>query len=569
MDHSETKEPNREELKALVEKQRAWLATYQRTAQNAQKKYEATLEELGLIRRVSDVLRSSGGLKELSVKLVEVVISELTADFICLMLSEPETEGLAPQAVFKQDWQGPRPVEKLKRNEIIPLDDGRVGRALAEDRELVVGNPDELGGEPFPEVLPRSTRSMLSLPLAAGGEILGAMLLASPERDAFGPEDARTLTVICHHAAAALANIRFTDRLERANRRLLASESEARLARERLQRFFDSAGDAILISGPDGGVTYLNQAALDLGLKRKKVLGGPLAPLFGDQAKAELILGSRLRHTEEMSLVTPGGEKVVMCGTTPLPDTGEMMLIMRDVTQKKALERQLMHAEKLASVGILAAGVAHEIGNPLSAISGYAQLLDDDRAATGEGREFARAIGEEADRINKIIRDLLDYSRPSPHTGQAVEVNQAVESVLNMFFTQKRLKSSRLEIVRELKPDLPLVVMDKDQLQQLVLNMVMNAAQAMEQKGGRLTISTGRYKGLVQILFSDNGPGIDPKSLPLVFDPFFTTKPVGKGTGLGLAICHRIVNQAGGRIKVDSKPGRGTEFAVWLPAASG
>ena len=206
---------------------------------------------------------------------------------------------------------------------------------------------------------------------------------------------------------------------------------------------------------------------------------------------------------------------------------------------------------------------------PLSAISGYAQLLDDDRAATGEGREFARAIGEEADRINKIIRDLLDYSRPSPHRGQAVEVNQAVESVLNMFFTQKRLKSSRLEIVRELKPDLPPVVMDKDQLQQLVLNMVMNAAQAMEQKGGRLTISTGRHKGLVQILFSDNGPGIDPKSLPLVFDPFFTTKPVGKGTGLGLAICHRIVNQAGGRIKVDSRPGRGTEFAVWLPAAPG
>ena len=565
MEHDELEHLDRKELLALVEKQRAWLATYQRTVQNAQQKYEATLEELNLIRRVTDVLRTSGGLKSLSVKLVQVVISELTADFVCLMLAGPDSGGLSPQAVFKQDWQGPRPVEELKRNEILPLDKSRVGRSLRKGRELMAGSAAELKGEHFPEVLPRNTESMLSLPLVARGEVLGAMLLASPERDAFGPEDVRTLTIICHHAAAALANIRFTGELESANRRLLASEKQARLARERLQRFFDSAGDAILISGPKGGVTYLNQAALDLGLAGDQVLGKPLAPLFGDQAKAELILGSRLRYNEEMTLVTPRGEKVVMCGSTPFPDTGEVMLIMRDVTQKKALERQLMHAEKLASVGILAAGVAHEIGNPLSAISGYAQLMDHEKAAA-EDREFARAIGEEADRINKIIRDLLDYSRPSPHRGQAVEVNLAVESVLNMFFTQKRLKSSRLEIVRELAPGLPPVMMDRDQLQQVVLNMVMNAAQAMEEKGGRLTISTGRHKGLVQVVFSDNGPGIDPQNLPLLFDPFFTTKPVGKGTGLGLAICHRIVNQAGGRIKVESGPGRGTDFTVWLPA---
>ena len=343
----------------------------------------------------------------------------------------------------------------MKRNEIIALDGSIVGRALGAGKELMVGSAGELSGEPFPEVLPRSSQSMLSLPLVARGEILGAMLLASPEKDAFDLDDARTLTIICHHAAAALANIRFTRELELANQKLLASEKEARLARERLQRFFDSAGDAIFICGRDGGLTYLNQAALDLGLKSEEVLQRPLAPLFGDRAKAELILGSRLRHNEEMTLVTPRGEKLVMCGSTPFPDTGEVMLIMRDVTRKKALERQLMHAEKLASVGILAAGVAHEIGNPLSAISGYAQLLAGDESASGEAWEFAKAIGEEADRINKIIRELLDYSRPSPHSGQAVDVNQAVESVLNMFFTQKRLRSSRLEIVRELAPELP------------------------------------------------------------------------------------------------------------------
>ena len=135
-----------------------------------------------------------------------------------------------------------------------------------------------------------------------------------------------------------------------------------------------------------------------------------------------------------------------------------------------------MHAEKLASVGILAAGVAHEIGNPLSAVSGYAQLMTKDGVSDDERKEFAGAIASQAERINRIIRDLLDYSRPSPDLGQAVEVNQAIEAVLNMFFTSKRLAHHQLDIQRDLARNLPLVRMDRDQLQQVVLNLVMNAA---------------------------------------------------------------------------------------------
>ena len=182
-------------------------------------------------------------------------------------------------------------------------------------------------------------------------------------------------------------------------------------------------------------------------------------------------------------------------------------------------------------------------------------------------KEFAAAIAGQAERIHRIIRDLLDYSRPSPYLGQALEVNQAIEAVLNMFFTSKRLMQGNVRIERDLARNLPPVNMDRDQLMQVVLNMVMNAAQAMDQ-GGRLVVKSRCREGWVRISVTDSGPGIARENLPLIFNPFFTTKPPGQGTGLGLSICDRIVSAAGGRIEVKSKPGKGTTFTVLLPGAA-
>lgn len=176
----------------------------------------------------------------------------------------------------------------------------------------------------------------------------------------------------------------------------------------------DTASDLIIIADHQGRVTYANQAAQDLGLERESLAGRPLASLFADQARARLLLTRGAPLSEELEL--KAGEKsfLTLVSLTPLTETGESLAIIRDVTRRKALERQLMHAEKLASVGILAAGVAHEIGNPLSAVSGYAQLLVKDDITGEERREFATAIASQAERISRIIRDLLDYSRPAP-----------------------------------------------------------------------------------------------------------------------------------------------------------
>ena len=564
--NDESKAMDRDRLLAVVGEQQAALSTYKETLSRIYQEFDARIGELSLIRRVSDVLRQAEDLQGLALGLVEVAITELPADFVSLMLADPEMTTLTPVAVYDSEWDGPQPVQKPRKRCLAPLGKGILGQAMSQGRILIIPDLKAKRPRPWPADLPKNAQSLMALPLVARQQILGAILLVSLSPKTFAEEHTRTLTIICDHAASALVNVRLIEELGEINERLLTSELQAHQAREYLQRILDTAGDMIFIADKQGKITYANQAAGDLGYEPGELIGRMLPTLFSDPMRAKGMLSLEERMSEELeALAKDGGARHILAGTTPLPESGEVLASLRDITQRRVLERQLMHAEKLASVGILAAGVAHEIGNPLSAISGYAQLMDTDDIKPEERREFASAIASQAERINKIIRDLLDYSRPSPFQGQAAAVNQAIEAVLNMFFTEKRLKSFNLIIDRDLSRDLPPVLIDRDQLQQVVLNMVMNAAQAME-KGGRLSISTREKDGWVRIAFKDTGPGIPRESLPLIFDPFFTTKPVGQGTGLGLSICDRIINQAGGRIEVKSRLGKGTTFTVLLPA---
>jgi PAS domain S-box-containing protein len=477
---------------------------------------------------------------------------------------------LTPVAVFDRNWRMPRPVREGAAPKVA-LDQGALGEAVSEGRVLIIPDLAAAASQtgPLPPELPVGAASLMALPLVARQQIMGTMLLVSLTPQAFGQEQTRTLTILCDHAASALVNVRLIDQLGEINERLLASELEAHQAKEHLQYTLDAASDLIIIADQKGLITYANHAADEMGLDREKLMGRPLEGLFREQSRAADAFASPGRSDDELELIADDGRNFnTLVSSTPLPASGEVLAIVRDVTQRKALERQLMHAEKLASVGILAAGVAHEIGNPLSAVSGYAQLLVKDTVADPERIEFAQAIAEQTERIDRIIRDLLDYSRPSPYLGQEVDVNAAIEAVLNMFFTPKRLARENITIVREFASDPPLATIDRDQLQQVVLNIAMNAAQAMSDTGGELEIATGSDSKGVFIKFSDNGPGMSTEVMERIFDPFYTTKPVGQGTGLGLSICDRIITRAGGRLSVRSEPGQGATFMVRLPLAN-
>jgi signal transduction histidine kinase len=226
-------------------------------------------------------------------------------------------------------------------------------------------------------------------------------------------------------------------------------------------------------------------------------------------------------------------------------------------------QAQLVQAEKLSAVGELVAGVAHELNNPLTSVLGYAQLLEGDPSIPEDLREYARVVVREADRARQIVQSLLTFARPQAVDREPVDVNAVVLQTLEV----PRAEGEGVRIETRLHPE-PLVVLGNAlQLQQVFLNIVRNALQAMRGQGGRLEITTARAADRAVVEFADSGPGIAPEHLSRVFDPFFTTKKAGEGTGLGLSLSYGIVRDHGGTIHVRNRPEGGACFTVELPLA--
>ena len=226
----------------------------------------------------------------------------------------------------------------------------------------------------------------------------------------------------------------------------------------------------------------------------------------------------------------------------------------------------LVRSEKLATVGRLAAGVAHEIGNPLGAVSGYAELARARLPSDGDPQvsDALDRVAAAAERIDRIVRDLLDFARPTPLQVLPVSIGNAVDAAVRLAAVQSRFKE--VEVVLDLPADLPPVLADERHLSQVILNLLLNAGDAMQGKG-RVAVSARRRTDEVELAVSDTGPGISAEDLPRIFDPFFTPKEPGQGSGLGLSICHSIVESMGGAIDASSPPGGGAAFVVRLRAA--
>jgi len=248
-------------------------------------------------------------------------------------------------------------------------------------------------------------------------------------------------------------------------------------------------------------------------------------------------------------------------------DNAESIVVhYRDITLEKRLQQELVQQEKMAAIGMLAGGVAHEINNPLGGIIAFSQLirreLDEDNSMYADIEEIERA----AMRCKKIVQDLLDFSRMSSgKKKQWVDINPLIEKVIP--FIKMELKSLNIELLTGLDPKLPRVYGDINRLEQVLLNLLTNACHSMT-RGGKLMVRTydKSKNSEVCIEVADTGCGIDDSDLSRIFDPFFTTKLPGKGTGLGLSISYRIVRDHGGRIKVSSHKDKGSCFVVCLPS---
>lgn len=238
---------------------------------------------------------------------------------------------------------------------------------------------------------------------------------------------------------------------------------------------------------------------------------------------------------------------------------GEELLI-RDLTAVRSLEKELQRSERLAALGKMAAGVAHELRNPLSSIKGLAVLLKSQLSAFGSGVETADVLVKEVERLNRSIGELLDYARPGQLRREPTAIGDIIKKTVSL--VQVDAESYKITLVLDLAAELPTVHVDRDKLNQVVLNLLLNAIQAMS-NGGILTVRTERDEGMIVISIRDSGIGIPPENIPRVFDPYFTTK--SNGTGLGLALSAKIIEEHGGAMRIFSTPNEYTEIRVMLP----
>lgn len=233
-----------------------------------------------------------------------------------------------------------------------------------------------------------------------------------------------------------------------------------------------------------------------------------------------------------------------------------------DIEQLKNLNEQLTRTEKLAAMGTLAAGVAHEVNNPLASISSLIQLMQAKQNLDESTEENLRLIQTQIQRITQVTKDMMDFARVRPAAKSLININDISDTALRLASFDKSFQ--RLQLTKDYAVDLPKILVDSDQLQQVFLNIFLNARDAMP-NGGELSIKTSNGDNSIKVEISDNGIGIDENSAKQIFDPFFTTKPTGKGTGLGLAVCYGIITAHGGKIEVSNNNDHGTKFIIQLP----
>jgi two-component system, NtrC family, sensor kinase len=324
-----------------------------------------------------------------------------------------------------------------------------------------------------------------------------------------------------------------------------------------------------------------NQALSALtGLSKERVLGRDLFSLVPESEHLRLapVLAAAMRGESvngfETRLLTHDGNEVRVSFATSsmLTQPGEVegvIAIGQDVTVVKELEKRIIHAEKLASIGQLAASVVHEINNPMTAVATYADaLLQRSRLTPGANpadQEKLRKILESSHRILRFTRDLVSYARPAQDRPERVTVNAVVDMAVG--FCEHVVSQARVTVHRAYAPDVPAVAAVRANLVQVFVNLITNACHAMP-PGGEVHLTTVLEGTDAVVRVRDTGTGIEARHLTRIFEPFFTTKPEGKGTGLGLSICQGIVENHGGRLTVESTPGQGTTFTVRLPVTA-
>jgi len=432
---------------------------------------------------------------------------------------------------------------------------------------------------------PGPVRSLDSVPLAPGWrryvmEHEGVRLGLLDVRLAAGSPDPETLPIVADFLAPYLAAAELSVDLAG---EVAAQSREIEEHRRFTSLIVDSLPVGLYVVDRDYRIQSWNRKRETgtQGLRRDDVVGRPVFDVLTRQPAAQLraefdrvFTTGEIQQTDQE--VTAGGEtRRFRLSKIPMRLDGDeithVITIGEDVTEYDRVQQQIHQSEKLAAICQLAAGVMHEINNPLATIGACVAAIEGRLPAgadTAQVEEYLQTIDREVDRCSRIVDGLLDFTRPRAGPRRAVSLNALVDETLFLLKHHRRFK--QLQVARALAPGLPDTTGSPEQLAQVLMALMLNAVDAMEQ-GGQLTVRTGLSPARsdeVVVEVQDTGIGIAPADQSKIFEPFYTTKPPGRGTGLGLSICYGIVADHRGRIEVDSAPGRGATFRVFLPVAA-
>src|SRR3990170_1095829 len=518
---------------------------------------EKKIQELSVLNNVAQVVNSTLDLDQLLKHIYQQLTSVINAPSYYVALYDEKNNTLNFEILIDERKQFPKTT--------VPLGEGTVGYVIKTKKPLLLCNI-ESDVKKLPIKIEtignkKSCASWLGVPMMSGEKVLGVLAVGSYEKNAFSEEDLQFLINITNKAAIAIVNAQLFHQVLR--------------GKQEWEQTFDSITDLICLIDPEYRLIRVNRAlAQKLGMKPEQIIGKKCHQVFHNRLDSPC---PECAHRQAMATKKPftlemkgtSGDEVFLISAFPrFSSKGEFIgsvYVLRDVTEQKRLREQLVQSEKMAAVGQLVSGVAHELNNPLAGVMGYSQLLLMNNGLDSKTQSYLNKISKESDRAKNIVNNLLTFARKHKPEKKYLDINTILDQTIEL--RAYDLKVSNIQVQKNLDLELPKTMADFNQLQQVFLNIMNNAQQAIqESKGkGEIRIRTEKAGEMIRIILEDNGPGIPEENLNKIFDPFFTTKEVGRGTGLGLSISYGIIQQHGGKIYARSILGQGATFVIELP----
>jgi two-component system, NtrC family, sensor kinase len=526
--------------------------------------------ELNIINRISKALSSYLEMDRVLASTMQAVWELFSVESAFLVLMEFRGKGGMQRIPLNGDFNSQVWIKK-------GFDQGIVGHCIRHQATAIVDDVAlDARYDPLIDGLESfETRSLLCVPLLVREQGIGALVLVNKIETSFNRHDLTLLVTLAASVGVAVENARLFRDLSDANGSLKVSQREIERSRSVLMTLFDNLDDELYIISRKYNVVAVNQSRADrVGIEPKKLVGKKCYEVLEnrDSPCPDCLAGVTFKDhlkTKRLhcSVSNDNRRKEQEIYTYPIYGRDgiirQTILQHHDITDRRDLEASLIQAEKLAAVGQLAAGVVHELNNPLTAVLANSELLRRELGKKVEKNESLELIEHAGRRAQDVLRELLDFARQETPTFRATDINETIRQALSL--VERQWEKTCVQLDYNLAPDIPRIDGNGDHLMTVWINLLVNARDSLDDRPGMIRIDSFLNAQDIVIQVTDSGGGIPEDQIDRIFDPFFTTKERGKGTGLGLATSFRIVEQHGGSIHVNSRKNEGTVMTVRLP----